>query len=116
MSNTCLHCGAELKGRADKKYCDESCRNSYHNEKNSVSNNYMRKVNRILSKNRQILIQELGDNENKKTPKDKLLREGFDFNYYTHTYTNKKGQVYYFVYEYGYLPLEADWVLIVVQH
>ncbi len=116
MEKKCLYCGTELKGRADKKYCDESCRNSYHNERYSSTNNYMRKVNRILSKNRLVLMEELGERENKKIRKQILSRAGFDFNYYTNIYTTQKGQVYYFVYEYGYLPLEEDWFLIVKQN
>ena len=48
-----------------------------------------------------------------KANKEKLQRLGFQFKYFTHTYTNKKGTIYYYCYEYGYLPLENDWYLIV---
>jgi len=48
-----------------------------------------------------------------KANKDKLLHKEFQFKYITHTYTNKKGNTYFFCYEYGYLPLENDWFLIV---
>ena len=27
---TCSFCGRELIGRADKKYCDDNCRNNHH--------------------------------------------------------------------------------------
>lgn len=31
-SNRCLHCDIELfSGRSDRKYCNDSCRSSYHN-------------------------------------------------------------------------------------
>jgi hypothetical protein len=42
-----------------------------------------------------------------------LIREGFRFKYITHTYTNKKGNTYFFCYEFGYLPLEHDQYLVV---
>ncbi len=48
-----------------------------------------------------------------KITKQKMLEKGFQFKYFTHTYTNKKGNIYYFCYEYGYLLLEGDWLLVV---
>jgi len=51
----CLHCNKELIGRADKKFCDKQCRNDYNNTQNVTTNNYIRKVNRIIKKNRNIL-------------------------------------------------------------
>ena len=54
------------------------------------------------------------DNEEiTKTTKDKLLRKGFQYKYFTNTYTNKKGNIYFFCYGLGYLPLENDWSLLV---
>ena len=46
----CLHCDKGIIGRADKKFCDNQCRNEYNNTQNSISNNYIRKVNRIIKK------------------------------------------------------------------
>lgn len=110
----CLACGKALKGRLDKKFCDDSCRNSYNNQQNSDQNNFVRNVNNILRKNRRILEDLIPEGEEmKKMPKEKLAFEGFNFKYNTHQYQNQKGQVYFFNYEFGYLPLEGDWVLIV---
>ena len=33
----CLDCGAVLHGRADKKFCNDQCRNNYNNQLNSVT-------------------------------------------------------------------------------
>ena len=33
--------------------------------------------------------------------------------YFKHTYTNKKGNTYFFCYDTGYLVLENDWYLLV---
>jgi len=30
-NKTCLACGKILKGRVDKKFCDDYCRNNYNN-------------------------------------------------------------------------------------
>ena len=113
-ANTCMECGKKVKGRADKKFCDDFCRNSYNNKLNSDSNGLVRNVNNILRKNRRILEEVLPESEEKaKTTKERMLEKGFQFKYFTHTYKNKQGNIYYFCYEYGYLLLENDWVLVV---
>jgi len=112
-SKTCLSCGKTVKGRSDKKFCDDYCRNNFNNELKAESNNYVRNINNALKKNRRILEELLLPEEMKKTTKEKLLHFGFQFKYITHTYTNKKGNTYFFCYEYGYLPLEHDWYLVV---
>ncbi|MEO7306229.1 MAG: hypothetical protein ABIR78_04665 [Ferruginibacter sp.] len=110
----CGLCEKPLKGRSDKKFCDDYCRAAYNNELKSASNNYIRNVNNALGKNRRILENLLPAGEQMaKTNQDKLLRAGFQFRYITHTYTNSKGKLYQFCYEYGYLPLENNWFLIV---
>jgi len=110
----CFECSKPLRGRADKKFCDDLCRNSYNNKLNSDSNAYVRNINNILRRNRRILEEALPLSEEMvKITKQKMLEKGFQFRYFTHTYTNKKGNTYCFCYEYGYLMLEADWILVV---
>lgn len=110
----CLECKKLLKGRTDKKFCDDLCRNSYNNKLNSDSNAYVRNINNILRRNRRIMEEGLPASEEMvKITKQKMQEKGFQFKYFTHTYANKKGNVYYFCYEYGYLLLEGDWVLVV---
>jgi hypothetical protein len=110
----CRLCEKPLKGRSDKKFCDDYCRAAYNNDLKSAANNYIRNVNNALGKNRRILENLLPDGEQMaKANQDKLLSLGFQFRYITHTYTNQKGKLYNFCYEYGYLPLENNWFLIV---
>jgi predicted nucleic acid-binding Zn ribbon protein len=113
-AKTCLTCGKTIRGRIDKKYCDDYCRNNYNNQVKGADNNLVRNINNALRKNRRILSELLHDgDEMGKTTRDRLLQMGFNFTYLTHTYTNKKGNVYYFCYDYGYLPLENNWYLLV---
>ena len=109
----CLACGKTLHGRADKKFCNDYCRNAYNNNLKASASTIVRSINNILLKNRRILEAVLGKEEMQKISKEKLLQQGFHFKHLTHTYTNKKGNIYTFCYEYGYLPLEHDWFLIV---
>ena len=115
-TKTCLACGEKLKGRVDKKFCNDYCRNNYNNQQKSKGSHssYVRNINNTLMKNRKILESILpSDEETAKASKDKLQRLGFHFKYQTHTYTTKTGKTYFYNYDYGYLPLENDWFLIV---
>lgn len=114
-AKTCLACGAVVKGRADKKFCDDQCRNAYNNSLNSDNNNYVRNVNNILRKNRRIL-EELNVDGKTKVPKAKLLQRGFNFDYHTNILHTKAGKIYHFCYEHGYLPIENDWFMLVVRN
>lgn len=112
MERLCLDCGTPVKGRTDKKYCDDLCRNNYNNHLKAEDNSFLNEVNRVLKKNRDIL--RLKNPEGKtKVKREVLLRKGFDFNYHTHTYATQKGTTYIFCYEQGYLPLENDEYLLV---
>ncbi|MDD2527931.1 MAG: hypothetical protein PHW35_08345 [Lentimicrobiaceae bacterium] len=112
MERTCLDCGAPLVGRADKKFCDDQCRNNYNNRQNSDTSSQMRNINNILRKNRRILAGLIPDDKIT-VHKDKLSSEGFNFNYITHLYVTQKGSTYRFVYEYGYLELDKDFYMLV---
>ncbi len=111
---TCLLCGKILKGRSDKKFCDDYCRAAFNNELKSVANNYIRNVNNALGKNRRILESLLPAGEQTaKASRDKLAEKGFLFKYHTHQYNARNGNTYFYCYEYGYLPLENNRLLVV---
>jgi predicted nucleic acid-binding Zn ribbon protein len=112
MEKKCLECGDKIRGRADKKFCSDSCRNNYNNKFNKDTKNLMRNIHNALRKNYRIL-ESLNPEEKTKTTRDKLLKLGFNFDYFTSIYTTKAGTVYYFVYDQGYLPLENDYYALV---
>jgi len=53
----CLECGDPVKGRIDKKFCSDYCRNAYNNKVNKDSKNLIRNINNRLRKNHKILVQ-----------------------------------------------------------
>ena len=103
----CLECETPLIGRVDKKFCNDMCRNSYNNLLNKDANEYVRKVNVILRKNRRILSSLMKGSDKGKAKRTALLN-GFNFYYYTNIYQTKQGKKYYFNYEVGYLELEEE--------
>ncbi len=108
----CLECNEKIIGRIDKKFCNDSCRNTYNNRINKDNKNLIRNTNNRLRKNYRIL-EGLNPEQKTKTSRAKLVEAGFDFNYFTSIYTTKAGTIYYFVYNQGYLPLEGDYYALV---
>jgi len=112
VKRSCLECNESLHGRADQKFCSDACRNSFNNRERSDSILLMRNINNILRKNRKILFTHSEKNKTK-VLRENLIQEGFNFNHFTHIYTTKKGVIYYFCYDYGYLNLEGGYCFIV---
>lgn len=108
----CIECGKPVFGRADKKFCSDACRSSYNNKYLASASNYVRKVNHLLRKNRKIL-EVLNVDGKRKVHRDQLVREGFDFNFFTNVYVTKAGDEYRFCYEQGYLTLSDQFFLLV---
>ena len=111
-ARTCLECDGRLMGRIDKKFCSDMCRNNYNNRLMAFTNNTIRNINNALKKNRRIL-EKLCPEDKTKVFRKTLVAKGFNFNHFTHIRKTQKGNVYYFVYDLGYLELEHDYILIV---
>ena len=89
----CLECGDSFKGRIDKKYCSDYCRNTYNNKVNRDSKNLIRNTNNRLRKNYNVLTKL------NKTGKVKI-------------YVIKASKTYFYVYQ-GYLELENEIYLLI---
>jgi hypothetical protein len=106
LYKNCLNCGKELTGRTDKKYCDPQCKSShqYKREKEKPERFY-NKVDNQLRLNRK-LLKEYNKAGKSVIRSEVLLSEGFNPKFFTHYWKNQKGDVYLFVYEYGFLRKE----------
>ena len=109
----CAYCGEEVRGRADKKFCSGECRSGFHNHHAARDDAYMRKVNKVLRKNRRILAA-LNPEGKVSVHADRLVDRGFSFKYFTHTYVTKDGREYRYCYEHGYLEFKPNWYVLVV--
>jgi len=114
---TCQYCQSVLRGRIDKKFCNDYCRNNFNNREKKRDSHHpiVRKINAALLKNRRILASVLpaAAGQAIRIHREKLQRQGFEFGYYTHIYTTQSGKNYRCTYEYGYLPLDPNWFLVV---
>lgn len=108
IQQNCKHCNKELQGRTDKKYCNLHCKSAYHYQQaQEQPERFYNKVDNQLRLNRKILKKyNIGG---KVTVRAEVLRElGFDSNFFTHYWKNIKGDVYLFVYEFGFLKIDEN--------
>jgi hypothetical protein len=109
-TRACLTCETMLRGRIDKKFCDDYCRSAYNNRQYQENRglSFIRKVNNILRKNRRILEELAPPGEDTFTiPRARMVKKGFNFNYLT-CMQAREGVLYHFCYEYGYIPFGKD--------
>jgi predicted nucleic acid-binding Zn ribbon protein len=102
------------KARADRQYCDERCKNAYHNSKNMAENVELQRIELVLRKNRRILKKMFTKKDSGEMKREKLLKDGFDFDYHTHHVISKiKKNEFIFCYDFGYCALAAGTYKIV---
>jgi predicted nucleic acid-binding Zn ribbon protein len=111
VERKCLDCGDVLRGRADKKFCSDQCRNNYNNRLNKDSNNLVRNVQLLLRRNRRILA-DLYEEGKTRVHRDALFALGFNFSFFTHTIETSAGEKYRYCYEYGFTVSDDDFVVL----
>jgi len=102
MNRTCQVCGATVKGRRDKKFCSIKCKSIAQYENRQINEKFYLKVDRQLKINRE-LLKRYNKSGFTTIRKKELIDQGFDAKFFTHYWKNSKGDVYLFVYEYGFL-------------
>ena len=108
----CLECNDFVSGRSDKKFCSDACRTAHHNKTRFDSLPAIKEVNRILIRNRTILM-DCCHRRKRKLTEDYLLARGFNFNYFTHMNHGPRGESRVFCYEIGYSRQEKNSISLV---
>jgi predicted nucleic acid-binding Zn ribbon protein len=111
----CLACGKPIRGRIDKKCCNDYCRNIYNNQRRPRAEaiSVVKSVNNILFRNRNILESLVSQRtRTTRTSLQKLQLQNFQFGYFTHQQKIAGGKTCYCCYEYGYLPLNDERCLV----
>ncbi|MBL0745143.1 DUF2116 family Zn-ribbon domain-containing protein [Chryseolinea sp. Jin1] len=111
----CLECGTEVRGRLDKKFCDDQCRTQYNNRLNRKEAIYMRTIILVLRRNRRIL-KSLNPMGKAKVSSEKMKLKGFDFSYFTNISKTRNGRCYFFCFDQGYLPVEKGYCRLVTKN
>src|SRR5690625_5412757 len=108
----CLFGKKPVMGRADKKFCYSDCRSSHYNQLHRASNNFIRKINRRLTRDRRIL-KELNPEGKTTVHRNQLVKMKFDYDYYTNVYQTKAGTIDYFYYDHVYLAQDSGFYALV---
>ncbi|MFT6849960.1 MAG: hypothetical protein ACJATA_000766 [Sphingobacteriales bacterium] len=112
MKNACQDCGAPISGRADKKFCGHHCRNHYHNDKYKITSGVVRKINRILTRNRSIL-ERLNLKPKETFPLVQLQTEGFDLRYFTRKKEFPDGSEMFYCYDQAYKTIGNNQISLI---
>lgn len=100
---TCQNCNEPVIGRSDKIFCSPYCKSSYHYQKSTErENSLFVTIDKQLKINRR-LLRSFNKAGKATIRKEELIQNGFNPNYFTHYWKNKKGDVYLFCYEFGFL-------------
>lgn len=101
----CSECHEPLRGRRDKKFCDDSCRAKHYRKQNKPCL-LVKSVERVLLKNRSILKDMRKDALLETESDDQfrwLRKKGFDFNFHTHVQNLPDGRLAIMCFEEGYV-------------
>lgn len=99
----CKNCRAVLFGRADKKFCNDSCRNAWNNRTRNRAASAVCLVNNILKRNRNLLNDALPNGASTtRIRKVQLDAKGFNPGFFTGASKRKNGTLFFLCYEFGY--------------
>ncbi|WP_436834170.1 hypothetical protein [Parapedobacter sp. DT-150] len=110
----CKECDEILRGRTDKQFCNDGCRNSYNRKKRHVIAEQIpetyREIFRIIKQNHLILLKFLGYEDEVELTKSRLVDAGFHFKYFTST-VPEKGMVWHCCFDIGWGITRDDLIL-----
>jgi len=104
---TCPVCQSSVKGRSDKVFCSTKCKSIHQYETRQEKEAFYLEVDRQLKVNRKVL-KTYNLSGFTTVRKKRLIDDGFDPNFFTHYWKNSNGDIYLFVYDYGFLDLKKS--------
>lgn len=110
----CKVCDQPVVGRTDKVFCSTACKNEYHVNLRRQTAEAVRRTDKILHRNRSILLEIMGSNiRQKKVTKGTLDKKKFNYDYLTGYHINNQGKTYHIVYDYAWMKFSDGEVLII---
>lgn len=121
VNKLCANCGDTfIQSRTDKKFCTDACRIDYNNtvklEKRISLPTFAKTIPKIILHNYKILRQVNPEGIKTTVSRTKLESMGFNPRYITSFYKTQKGNIYSFCFDQGFLVINDDKVLLVVQN
>ncbi len=109
----CKLCKKEFRGRKDKVYCSIQCKTIYHRRLSEVTSKATKKIDKILHRNRSILLELIGKNKTQiKVSRALLDQKEFKWSFHTHIHMNKHGKRVTYLYDHSWILFSDQEVLI----
>lgn len=109
----CKLCKSPLYGRRDKIFCSVKCKSSYHEKLSEVTFKASAQIDKILHRNRSILLEIMGKNSaQKKIDRSTLDYKKFHFGYITHYHINSQNKMVHYVYDFSWMIFSDQQVLL----
>ena len=114
MQRKCKMCQEPIQGRSDKIFCSVNCKTEYHHKLRRATAVEVVEINKILARNRSILLEILGKNiAQKKVPRLMLDKKKFNYKYHTHIHRNSMGKLFFYVYDFAWMEFSDNEILII---
>lgn len=109
----CRLCKQSFSGRADKIFCSATCKSQYHIKLNKVTHSASERIDKILHRNRSILLEIMGKEGRRKMIDKKILDvKKFNWTYITHYHINSQNKMVHYVYDFSWMIFSDQEVLI----
>jgi hypothetical protein len=102
----CLECKKVIFGRADKKFCGDMCRSSYHNQNIQNGKSTVKNINSVLRNNRKIILHLMKNIPELEVSELTLKELGFKFDFCTNVQMSKNAIPCINCYEFSYYKTE----------
>lgn len=110
----CKYCKSPYTGRSDKIFCSAKCKAEYHNRLKATTLKATFSTDKILHRNRSILLEVMDkNNHQKKVDRDFLAKKNFRFEYMTGSYENAQGKRYHLMYDFAWMEFKTGEILVV---
>lgn len=109
----CKLCKTSFVGRTDKVFCSSKCKSEYAYKLKSTNKPVTLPIDKILHRNRTILLEAIGKNaKQKKVPRKVLDDKKFNFSYVTQYHLNSQNKMVNYVYDFSWMIFSDQEVLI----
>lgn len=113
ITQKCLICKSKISGRADKRFCSLDCKNDYHSRLRKATLKATKPIDKILHRNRSILLEILGKRiQSKKIDRSVLDKKNFNYSYVTGYQLNSKNKMVNYVYDFSWILFSDKQILL----
>ena len=109
----CKLCKKKFYGRSDKIFCSIKCKSTYHILLAEATNKATQEIDKILHRNRSILLEILGKKKSKiKVHKEVLDQKKFNYTYVTAYHLNTNNKMVNILYDFSWSIFSDQEILI----